>query len=82
MPIYIAKDFEGRVESIVQADSALLANTFWQGQNIFPHSTDVIATEIPAGNPYRVRPILKTELVELEVGYKARQVKYRIVLKG
>jgi len=80
MPIYIARDFEGRVESILQADNKLLAQTYWQGQKVFPHSVDEISTEIPKDNPYRVRSILRTELKELS-NFGRNMMQFRIVPK-
>ena len=81
MPIFIAKDYDGRVESIVQADNKLLATTYWQGQSIYPHSVDEIATEIPKDNPYRVRPILKTELKTLR-HFGGNEKEYRVISRG
>jgi hypothetical protein len=39
VPIYIAKNYDGKTISIVLARDATLANAYWQGKDIFPHST-------------------------------------------
>lgn len=35
MPIYIAKDYDGNIESVVLAKSYDLAYAFWQGRKFF-----------------------------------------------
>jgi len=63
MPIFIAKNYDGRVESIVLAKNEDLANAYWQGMNIFAHSTDVKSEEDLEDHPTGVLPILKTKIV-------------------
>lgn len=60
--IVIAKNYEGKIIGIVNAENEKLANAFWHGRGIIPHST---TTEKELMNldehPHGVYPILETE---------------------
>ena len=62
MPIYIAKNYDGFVESVVLARSYELAQAFWQGQEIYPHSVDTRTEQDLKEHPTGVLPIVKTKL--------------------
>ena len=38
MPIFIAKTYEGKVESVVLAKTYELAQAYWQGKKIYAHT--------------------------------------------
>lgn len=61
MPIFVAKNFDGFVESVVLARSYHLAHAFWQGLGIIPHSTETRTEEDLKDHPTGVLPIVKTE---------------------
>lgn len=61
MPIYIAKDYDGFVESVVLARSYELAQAFWQGQKVYPHSVDIKNESDLKDHPTGVLPIVKTK---------------------
>lgn len=56
--IYVAKN-GGVIVSIVRAESEKLANAYWHGQGLFPHSVEVVP-ELPQDHPTGVIPILST----------------------
>jgi len=60
MPIYVAKNYDGRVVSVVLAKSYELAQAYWQGQGLFPHSVDQWTEKALEDHPTGVLPILKT----------------------
>ena len=60
MPVFIAKDQEGRVESAVLARNKELADAYWQGQGIFACSTrELNEDQLDEGTG--VIPIVKTK---------------------
>ena len=61
MPIFIAKDYDGFIESVVLARSYELANAYWQGLGIYPHSTDTRIEQDLKEHPTGVLPIVKTK---------------------
>ena len=79
MPIYIAKEFNGEVESIVLAKSIELANAYWQGKNIYAHSIDIKEEADLDDHPTGVLPIVSTVKKEFYVNGKHR--KYRLIPK-
>jgi hypothetical protein len=58
MPIYIAKKYDGIVESVVLAKSYELANAYWQGMGILPHSIDTRNENDLKDHPTGVLPIV------------------------
>ncbi len=61
MPIYVAKNYDGYVVSVVLAKNYELANAFWQGQEIYPHSVDIrIEEKDLKDHPTGVLPIVRT----------------------
>lgn len=65
MPIFIAKTYDGLVESVVLAKNYELATAYWQGQGIFAHSVDQRADKDLDGHPTGVMPIVRTRKVRL-----------------
>lgn len=65
MPVFVARDHEGRIESIVIAANRDFADAFWLGQGIHAHTVDQLPSEIPKDHPYKVIQVLKTELKKL-----------------
>ena len=63
MPIFIAKTYEGKIESIVLAKNYELANAYWQGKNIFAHSIDEKSETDLINHPTGVLPLLNTHIV-------------------
>jgi len=63
MPIFIAKTYEGKVESVVLAKSYELANAYWQGQGIVAHSITERNESDLEDHPTGVLPIVKTKLI-------------------
>jgi len=61
MPIYIAKNYDGYVESVVLARSYELAQAFWQGLGIYPHSIDIRNEVDLKDHITGVMPIVKTK---------------------
>ena len=77
MPIFVAKNYDGYVESVVLAKSYELAQAFWQGQGIFPHSVDIRNESDLKDHLTGVLPIVKTEKkqirpsdISIRSGYK------------
>jgi len=60
MPIFIAKDYEGRAESIVLAACEELAQAYWQGKDIYAHSVTEFSEESLEDHPTGVLPLLTT----------------------
>jgi len=84
--IYVAFDYEGTVISIVNARSLDLANAFWQGRGVIPHSTKNLLEDYTAlkDHPTGVFPLFETEEIELilpEFGGYSEPRKF-IVVKG
>jgi len=61
MPIFVAKNCDGFVESVVLARSYELAQAFWQGLGIYPHSVDTRIEQDLKEHPTGVLPIVKTK---------------------
>lgn len=61
MPIFIAKTYDGLVESVVLAKSYELAQAYWQGQDIYAHSISERSESDLEDHPTGVMPIVKTE---------------------
>ena len=63
MPIFTAKTYDGLVESVVLAKSYALAQAYWQGSGIIPHSIDEKNESDLEGHPTGVLPIVKTRKI-------------------
>lgn len=61
MPIFIANNHDGYIESVVLAKTYELAQAFWQGLGIYPHSIDVKREEDLKDHITGVLPIVKTK---------------------
>lgn len=77
MPLFIARDYDGNVESIVLAKNRELATAFWQGQKIYAHSVDEKTEELLNDHPSGVMPILYTK--KKKVRYLSDDAEIRIV---
>lgn len=63
MPIFIAKSYNGLVESVVLAKSYALAQAYWQGSSIVPHTVSERNESDLEGHPTGVLPIVKTRKI-------------------
>ena len=68
MPIFIAKTYEGKIESVVLAKSYELAQAYWQGKEIFAHSTDEKSERDLIDHITGVLPIVKTKKRRISKG--------------
>ena len=64
MPIFIAKTYNGSIESVVLAKSYALAQAFWQGQGVVAHSITERSEADLESHPTGVLPIVKTRKIE------------------
>jgi len=80
MPIFIAKTYEGEAESVVLAKNIELAQAYWQGKRIYPH-TIIIKEEKDLENHITgVLPIVHTRKIDgYEVGRHSRDKKYLVI---
>lgn len=77
MPVYVAKDYQGKVESVVLAKSRELAVAYWHGQGIYPHHTEELTAENLNGHPTGVLPILRTK--DKEFYHNGRFINLKVV---
>ena len=77
MPVYVSKDYEGKVESVVLAKSRELAVAYWQGQRIYSHSVEELTADDLKNHPTGVLPILKTK--DKEFYHNGRFINLRVV---
>lgn len=78
MPIFIAKTYEGKVESVVLAKNYELAQAYWQGQNVYAHSVTTFTEDNLKNHLTGVIPIVNTEAKQLsEFGSDAK--KYLVI---
>lgn len=64
MPIFIAKTYDGLVESVVLAKSYELAQAYWQGKGIIAHTVDERNESDLDDHPTGVLPIVKTKEIK------------------
>jgi len=84
MPIYIAKTYDGYVESVVLARGYELAQAFWQGLGIYPHSVDIRNESDLKDHPTGVLPIVKTEkkiIRPYEISSRTGQMELLVIVK-
>lgn len=80
MPFFIAKTYEGKVESIVLAKNYELAQAYWQGKKIYAHSVDIKSEEDLKEHITGVLPILNTKEIDgYETGRHNKDKKYLVV---
>lgn len=60
MSVFIAKNYDGKTESIVLAACEELAQAYWQGKDIYPHSITEFSEKSLEDHPTGVLPILAT----------------------
>ncbi len=60
MPIFIAKTYTGKTESIVLAKNRELANVYWQGKDIYAHSIKEFSEKDLIEHSTGVIPIMNT----------------------
>jgi len=63
MPIFIAKTYDGKVESVVLARSYELAQAYWQGKGIYAYSVDEKSEKNLEDHITGVLPIVKTKIL-------------------
>ena len=80
MPLYIATDFDGKIENIVLALNQELANAYWQGKGIYAHHIDVRDETDLDEHPTGVLPIVST--IEKEFYIDGKHRKYRLITKN
>ena len=84
--IFIAYDYEGRVQSIVCAVSEQVARAYWHGANEIPHSVrclekdfevDIWAQGITpkATHPTGVFSILNTDVVSINSSHTGKEIR-------
>ena len=80
--LYIAKNYSGQIISIISAKSKELANAYWQGKGIIPHteSTFDLSEDRENEKDGFVTPILKTREVELKDNWNLSNSKKYIVV--
>lgn len=81
MPIFIGKNYDGYVESIVLAKSYELVQAFWQGQGQFPHSVYQLEEGQLKDHPTGVLPILKTKVQTIRPYNISRVIEVLVVDK-
>ncbi len=62
MPIFIARESDGVVLSVVIARNMDLATSYFQGQGVVPYTTDKLSDKDLESHPTGVIPISKTSL--------------------
>jgi len=80
MPVFIAKDSNGKVENIVLAKSLELATAYWQGRDVWPISVIELSDDHLREHATGVLPVLNTRLSEIYLNGKV--ITYRAVLKS
>lgn len=74
--LYVGKDYNGRIITIVIASSIESARAYWQGKGIIPYSEQEITLEEEQENEKLgfVTPLLTTKEVKLSsLSYEARR---------
>jgi len=66
MPIFIAKNFDGKVMSVVLARSYEMAQAYWHVKGIYAHTVDVKTEKDLENHPTGVLPIVYTKEI---IGY-------------
>jgi hypothetical protein len=61
MPIFIAKQFNGDIESVILAKNYALANVYWQGKGVAAHSVEEINETQLQDHPTGVIPLVHTQ---------------------
>lgn len=80
MNLFKAADYEGNTLSVVLARSRELAEAYWQGSDIYPHSVSKI--ELLPDHPTGVVPVVTTyEVLSQDLGRKALGTKVRLIKK-
>jgi hypothetical protein len=65
MPVFIAKDYEGTPIDVILTANEKLANAYWHGKGIVPHSITIRSDADLQGHPTGVLPIVSTEEIEV-----------------
>ena len=74
MPIFIAKTYDGKVESVVLAKNYEVAQAYWQGKDIYPHSVNTFTEDNLKNHPAGVLPIVNTKVKRLSAfGQKEKE---------
>lgn len=80
MPIFIAKTYDGKVESVILAKTADLAQAYWQGKGMYPHTIDIRTEEDLKDHITGVLPIVHTRKIDgYEIGRYSNNKKYLVI---
>ena len=60
MPIFIAKHYDGTPIDVILTANLELANAYWHGKGVIPHSVDIKSDALLAGHQTGVLPIVST----------------------
>jgi len=60
MPVFIAKEHNGKIRDIVVAKNYELANAYWQGKGIYANSVGILGENTLNDHPTGVIPVLST----------------------
>jgi len=79
--IFIAKDYKGRIISIISANTKESANAYWQGKGVKVHDEEIWDIEKERKNELEgfVTPILETKEKELKNWQNLDYTKYIII---
>lgn len=80
MPVFISKNYNGKVENVVFSKSRELAVAYWHGKGIYPYSIQVVSDKNMEDHPTGVLPILSTEKKELQPKFGSSAQEYLVVV--
>lgn len=66
MPVFVAKRYDGKTLDVVLSATVELANAYWHGKDIIPHTVRSISDQDLAGHPTGVLPIVSTREVSVK----------------
>jgi hypothetical protein len=79
--IFIAKDYKGRIISIISAKTKESANAYWQGKSVAVHSEEIWDIEKVRENEESgfVTPILETTKKQLTSWIGSEYIEYIVI---
>lgn len=66
MPVFIAKTYDGRTLDVVLSATVELANAYWHGKDVIPHTVRSISDQDLVDHPTGVLPIVSTREVSVK----------------